>query len=1198
MDETTNSENKLPASDSKQYQNKLRWLRTTAKILAWTIATSLTLILILFCLIAWLLTPERLTPIVEQLANDNLNADVHIQKAELTIWKTFPYLEIDIEGLKINSHTFPQKNRNNLPANADSLLSLGKLHASINVAKIPLLQFDIKEINIDEPKINIIVDGEQSNLDILPPTGKEETSSSIIINSIILHKLHITNNRGISYYDCIGKTGFELTTRQWTLDYGKDGIYRVRISGTAGLDIPGIKRYFPLAINGMAKWDISSPGNFEIRQLDVNFADIHMSLSSAVTFADSIPTVNSLNLSIGPVFFRKLMPHIPKDLRYGLDVFETDFNISAKLSLAKPYKADGKTFPSFNAELNIPNCHVTNTRTGARINDMGIDASLAYNGNHPEKSRLTIRKVLLDGFGINLYLSGNASNLMKDPNVSAKISGTIDFAQMLKLIPQELPFRLAGSFHLDTDLKFALSDFSVNTFHKIKANGKASFYNIRYTVPKDSLLVFAKRSVLQFGTDSKFQTEEDVKNLLMTSFQVDTLVVADPGIRMATTGIQAGIGCIGSMQDIVDSTKITPLGARFKIGSLSMISIRDSSRIRFREMEANGSIRRYANNLRLPLMGFGINAGQIIYSDRLTFMSLDDGSIHLEANIKPLRESRKMMARIDSLRKIYPDIPRDTIIDRYRKHLIRRFANDSIQKASSDEYLDLSVDNEFKRIFRQWDMRGSISAKKGRLFTPFFPLRNQIDSIDMEFTTKEFNLHNLSYHAGKSDLTMKGRISNISSALLGNRRRPLTVDFKINSDTLDLNELMATAYKGNNFSILSGKEDFNLNEVKSEQQIDALIQSSTESTADTLTSAILIPKNLVVNINLHNRNATYSNMRLHDLRSSIKIKNGVLFVRDLSGRSNDGDIRLDLVYATADRHDIGTGMSLNMRDVRVGHFLQMIPGLDSIMPMLKSVDGVINARLLATTKVDSLMNVILPTTKAALSIDGKDLVLLDSETFRSIGKLLRFKNRERNIVDSLAVEATVFNSQLDVYPFILKMDRYKLGIVGWNDFETNYKYHISVLDSPLFFKFGINLSGNFMKDKMKFRLGKAKLKEDEVARTTLITDTTKRNLFSQMGEIFRRGAQAGLSVVSGQSIRRPATSNALDFNEKLTHSDSLKLIEKGIIERPDTTSTLSNPETPSKTDRNKRKSNKQRNQKDTDLQRQAGILPKQHNSYD
>ena len=219
-------------------------------------------------------------------------------------------------------------------------------------------------------------------------------------------------------------------------------------------------------------------------------------------------------------------------------------------------------------------------------------------------------------------------------------------------------------------------------------------------------------------------------------------------------------------------------------------------------------------------------------------------------------------------------------------------------------------------------------------------------------------------------------------------------------------------------------------------------------------------------------------------------------------------LRLDLVYASADKKDIGAGLFLELDDIQVGRFLNLMPGLDTIMPMLKGVDGVINAKLAASTKIDSLMNIITPTTNAALHIDGKDLVLLDSETFRKISKILLFKNKKKNMVDSISVEVAAYDSRIDVYPFILSMDRYKFGLTGHNDFNMNYKYHVSILKSPAPFKFGVNISGNM--DDMKIRLGKAKLKEKEVARTTLITDSSKVNLFRQMNQMFRKGAEAAL----------------------------------------------------------------------------------------
>ena len=63
------------------------------------------LLVMALCLTVWILTPDRLTPIAERLANENLNADVKIKRMELTVWKTFPYMTIDVDGLNVRSRT-------------------------------------------------------------------------------------------------------------------------------------------------------------------------------------------------------------------------------------------------------------------------------------------------------------------------------------------------------------------------------------------------------------------------------------------------------------------------------------------------------------------------------------------------------------------------------------------------------------------------------------------------------------------------------------------------------------------------------------------------------------------------------------------------------------------------------------------------------------------------------------------------------------------------------------------------------------------------------------------------------------------------------------------------------------------------------------------------------------------------------------
>ena len=135
-----------------------------------------------------------------------------------------------------------------------------------------------------------------------------------------------------------------------------------------------------------------------------------------------------------------------------------------------------------------------------------------------------------------------------------------------------------------------------------------------------------------------------------------------------------------------------------------------------------------------------------------------------------------------------------------------------------------------------------------------------------------------------------------------------------------------------------------------------------------------------------------------------------------------------------------------------------------------------------------------------------------------------------------------------------------------------------------------------MEDKMKFSLGKAKLKEQEVASSSMIADTTNINLMRRMGEIFRRGAEAGLRE---NEWNRPTGSRrrALELeDEKLSHADSLKLIEQGLIEKPDTTATRQ-PAQPAdnKTKRNKKKEN---NSSRKPVDRPAAIATKEEKGND
>ena len=244
-------------------------------------------------------------------------------------------------------------------------------------------------------------------------------------------------------------------------------------------------------------------------------------------------------------------------------------------------------------------------------------------------------------------------------------------------------------------------------------------------------------------------------------------------------------------------------------------------------------------------------------------------------------------------------------------------------------------------------------------------------------------------------------------------------------------------------------------------------------------ATLVIPSNVEANINVKANNIAYSNLMFRDFKGRLNVYKGAINLEQLTAATNVGGIDLNALYSAPSKEDASFAFGLGIKDFHIKQFLELVPAIDSLMPLLYGIDGIINANIAATTRISDGMNIDIPTLKAALKLSGDSLVLIDEATFKKIGKWLMFKHKEKNVIDSMNVEMIVQNSQLEMFPFIFDIDRYRLGVMGTNDMAMNLKYHIAVLKSPLPFKFGINISGNV--DDMKIRLGKAKFNEKEHA---------------------------------------------------------------------------------------------------------------------
>ena len=138
------------------------------------------------------------------------------------------------------------------------------------------------------------------------------------------------------------------------------------------------------------------------------------------------------------------------------------------------------------------------------------------------------------------------------------------------------------------------------------------------------------------------------------------------------------------------------------------------------------------------------------------------------------------------------------------------------------------------------------------------------------------------------------------------------------------------------------------------------------------------------------------------------------------------------------------------------------------------------------------MNLILPTLQGACRIKGNGLVLLDGKTFSEISSRLFFKKKALNLIDSINVEALVSDNRVDVFPFIMQIDRYKAAIAGSHHIDQTFHYHISLLKSPLPSRVGIDVQGT--PEKYKIVPGRILFTDEKLPALSFRIDSIRINL--------------------------------------------------------------------------------------------------------
>lgn len=1137
----------------------------------------LSLAVLLFCAVK-ILETRNLSPLAERVANGYINGHLKVGSLKIGFMPRFPILGVEVKDVTVISHAFDSlsvEERGIIPNYADSLLTLDHLTGSLNIIRLIMNnELVLRDVVLNGLSVNLVIaHNGKPNYELIKQSTDTVKATKGKMPAFRINRFALEHPKEIRFYNAADSTSASvLLLTDAAVDGDSQPTYRLKINGNVTSPkatlITNLDQ-ISFGLNGKVYWNPEHPGLVAMDEMELRGAFLKAIVTGEIDFKNN-PIINKAVIDLAPVAVSDLLTTLPDSIRHihhlSEPYFSTNVTIGGRFELMKPMDLTTDTIPEAKLNLTIP---PSSLRYGkAQFEELSLDMAVTTMTNLPDSTIIDISRCTIEGKATRLKASAILSTLISDPTFATEVEGDIDLTNLPPVILEKIPGYLSGIISADLHANGSVSMLKQEHIHRLVADGTVTAKDIYFLSADTNKMVEVGKMKLDF--DSK-RIVGDIP-LLRTKLDLDTATILIGGVDVAVGSLSFGAG-VDNNGHLTDTTRIAPINGNLRVNRLNILSVTDSAGAHIRNLDGHVTLRRFKKNGILPEFLADLRTGNVAAGTLSDRILLNDTRINAVLHKLPSGTKKHTAAHNTvGIHKEYPYISPDSVFKLVYKKRHHKKKTRRVYGAMADndnEILVWNLAKGFSKFLNEWKLKGSVNTHHARLLTPLLPLHNRFSNIDINFNNDTVNISDISLRIGKSDMAMSGLVTNVRKALTASEHNTLKMNLSILSDTIDINELSAGAMTGAAYADRRRHGKVNItgtsNDADLQARLDALAKAGPGGAAP-----LLIPVNVDANLRIEAQNVMYSDLVMQNMGGDILLYDGGVNIHQMKAYSDAGNLIISALYSAPTPEKMNIGFGMDLENFNIAKFVKLVPAVDSIMPLVHDFSGLIGADIAATCRIDSGMNLILPTLNAAIKISGDNLAFIDPKKYRTLGKWLGFKNKADNTIKHMTVEMTVDDGLMRVYPFLINIDRYRLGIYGTNDIAMNFDYHISVLKSPLPFKFGITLSGSPKKYKVRF--GGAKFKENTVIESVNVVNNARINLIDQIENVFKRGVQN--SNFAKLQTAHPSGYDALT-DPGLSAADSLQLIQEGLMEAPvPVKNTATDKKTPQKPEKKQKKKHK------------------------
>lgn len=359
--------------------------------------------------------------------------------------------------------------------------------------------------------------------------------------------------------------------------------------------------------------------------------------------------------------------------------------------------------------------------------------------------------------------------------------------------------------------------------------------------------------------------------------------------------------------------------------------------------------------------------------------------------------------------------------------------------------LDTTQSNPLKKFNPNLDvdMRQTVVA------TNLIAEQVYFNNLDFHYTPELCEIADADVKMGNSDFQLYGSVENLEPWL--DHKAMLVGDLQFTSSYTDVDQIMA---------LVSGMGS----------DKDSLEQMREEDNVPKEANPFIVPKDVDFTLNTHIKRSLAFGNDLGDLAGAVTIKDGTAVLDQIGFVCKAATMQLTALYRSPRPNNLFASIDFHLLDIQIDELLDMIPVVDTLVPMLAAFDGNANFHLAGESYLFADYRPKMSTLLGAAAITGTDLTVLDNDNIAQIAKLMQmksWKDKDNKItIDSLDVELTCFRKVIEVYPFLLNMGKYSICASGNHSLDNQCGYHVELLKNPLLAKVGVDIKGDLAHPKI------------------------------------------------------------------------------------------------------------------------------------